>query len=504
MTPDSLASLPWLPRPPETFTATCLALDPTDPGCWQELVRLAGHFLDLNQLSRLAKLKRLVASQQGSSGLIPFRLGVAAHGSTDFLLPCLAASALRHGLDLEVVVGGYDQAVSEALHPGSTLRNARLDALLLALDHRGLPFSRDPLADEGPDEDAPLRHLELIAAGFQAGSQPPTLIFQTLPPPPEPLLGHLDCRIPATLLRRIAAFNAGLRERVAGGPHLILDVERLAATVGLERWFDPVQWHWAKLPFAPHLLPLYAEHVVRLIAASRGQSRKCLVLDLDNTLWGGVVGDDGLEGIRIGQGDALGEAHLAVQRMALDLNQRGIVLAVCSKNDHDTALLPFRHHPDMLLRESDFAVFMANWNDKATNLASMAAMLDLGVDSLVFLDDNPAERAQVRQALPRVATPELPRDPALIPRWVMAAGYFETTALTAEDRTRAAGYRNRIQLDQIRQQHSGNLDLFLQSLEMRVRFAPFDATSMGRIVQLINKTNQFNLTTRRYSETETS
>jgi FkbH-like protein len=241
--------------------------------------------------------------------------------------------------------------------------------------------------------------------------------------------------------------------------------------------------------------------VCRLLAAIRGKSRKCLVLDLDNTLWGGVIGDDGLEGIVLAQGDSTGEAFLDVQRAALELRDRGIVLAVSSKNEDAVARAPFVSHPEMLLREHHVAVFQANWNDKATNIAAIAQELSLGIDSLVFLDDNPVERGLVRQMLPAVAVPELPEDPALYARTLAAAGYFESVTFSAEDRKRADFYQDNSRRVAL-QSRVGDLDAYLESLDMEIVFRPFDATGRSRITQLINKSNQFNLTTRRYTEPE--
>jgi len=225
------------------------------------------------------------------------------------------------------------------------------------------------------------------------------------------------------------------------------------------------------------------------------------VLDLDNTLWGGVIGDDGIEGINLAQGDATGEAHLSVQRLALSLRERGIVLAVSSKNTDDIARRVFREHPEMLLRESHIAVFQANWDDKATNIRAIADELSLGVDALVFLDDNPAERGLVRQMLPEVAVPELPDDPALYARTLAAAGYFEATTFSDEDKQRAAFYQANARRVSLEKQ-AGDVSAYLASLDMEISFKPFDATGRARISQLINKSNQFNLTTRRYTESE--
>src|SRR6266852_1747832 len=186
--------------------------------------------------------------------------------------------------------------------------------------------------------------------------------------------------------------------------------------------------------------PLFGDFVARILAAQRGLSKKCLVLDLDNTLWGGVVGDDGLDGIVLGEGSAVGEAHLALQRYAKQLKERGVILTVCSKNDPGIAEAVFREHPEMVLRWSDIAAFVANWDDKVENLKIIANRLNIGIDSLVFVDDNPVERARVRQSLPTVAVPELPDDAAQYVRCLAEAGYFEAVAFTSEDRQRAEQY----------------------------------------------------------------
>jgi FkbH-like protein len=271
--------------------------------------------------------------------------------------------------------------------------------------------------------------------------------------------------------------------------------------VGLADWHDPQLWNLGKFSFSDELIPLYGDHVARTVAALRGKTGKVLVLDLDNTVWGGVIGDDGLEGIKVAQGDARGEAHLAVQRLALNLRQRGIVLAVSSKNTDAVAREPFEKHPEMLLKLEHIAVFQANWNDKATNLQAIAEELSLGLDSLVFLDDNPVERGLVRKLLPQVAVPELPEDPAWYARTLAAGGYFEAVVFAGEDLKRAGFYQDNARRANLQKQ-AGGVDAYLASLEMTITFQPFDGTGRARIVQLINKSNQYNLTTRRYTDPE--
>ena len=225
------------------------------------------------------------------------------------------------------------------------------------------------------------------------------------------------------------------------------------------------------------------------------------MLDLDITVWGGVVGDVGMENIAIAEGDAVGEAFRSVQRFALELRERGVVLAVSSKNDDAVARRVFREHPDMLLRENHIAVFQANWKDKASNIKAISEELSLGLDAFVFLDDNPAERGIVRQMLPDVTVPELPADPAYYARTLAAAGYFESTVFSPEDRQRADYYERNAKRVAL-QKELGGLDEYLASLDMEITFSPFDAYGRDRIAQLINKSNQFNLTTKRYTPAE--
>jgi FkbH-like protein len=223
------------------------------------------------------------------------------------------------------------------------------------------------------------------------------------------------------------------------------------------------------------------------------------VLDLDNTIWGGVIGDDGLGGIVLGQGSALGEGFVAVQEYAKELSRRGVILAVASKNDEANAAEPFEKHPEMVLRRSDIASFRADWNDKAGNLRAIAQELNIGIDALVLLDDNPFERALVREELPMVAVPEIPDDPALVPQILADAGYFEGVAITSEDRERTHQYQSNRARERL-MAAATDLDGYLRALKMRMIWRPFDSAGLQRTVQLINKTNQFNLTTRRYSE----
>jgi FkbH-like protein len=496
------SQLQWLPRPPQDVSQLLKSLKDADaPG--SAFRSIAAHALDLNQQTKLAKAIDK-ARQEGRSldPLIPCRLAVLSNATIDLIVPALIASAARHGIALEVIQPSYDQVAQEAFTPDSKVNTSNPDAVLFAIDYRALPLKLslgDPEASLATVQGV-LGYLQALRTGIKANSNA-VCIFQSFAPPVEQLFGSLDRALPGTMRNLIDAVNRELSAFVISSGDVLLDVATLAESVGLAEWHNTPLWNLGKFAFSDELIPLYGEHVARTIAAIRGKSRKVLILDLDNTVWGGVIGDDGLMGIKVAQGDARGEAHLAVQRLALDLRKRGIVLAVSSKNTDEIARSPFEKHPEMLLKLDHFAVFQANWQDKATNIQAIAEELSLGLDAMVFLDDNPAERGLVRKLLPQVAVPELPEDPAWYARTLAAAGYFEAIAFADEDLKRAGFYQDNAKRATLQKQ-IGGVDAYLASLDMAITFQPFDETGRARIVQLINKSNQFNLTTRRYTEPE--
>lgn len=491
--------LQWLVEPPADFRALCNALDESPDPTGADIAKFAGLRLNTDQLTRLSKsIDRARSKKAKLSPLAPFHLGVLGNGTTCLFTPAMPAAAARHGVLLKITQADYDQVMQEALDPSSLINSSKPDAVLLALDYHGLPLADGATA--GTPSRAALDYVSMVREGLERGAGTP-VIFQTVSCPPQPLFGSLDAGVAGTLRRQIQEFNLGLRELAAKRGDYVLDIATVAETVGTQNWHDQVQWNLYKLPFAQTMVPIYVEHIGRMLGAIRGTARKCLVLDLDNTIWGGVIGDDGMEGIVLGQGDGIGEAFVDVQRTALALRDRGIVLAICSKNTEEIALQPFRSHPEMLLKEDHIAVFQANWTDKATNLEAIAKELNIGLDALVFLDDNAVERKQVREALPMVAVPELPVDPSHYARTLMNAGYFETVSFSDEDRNRASFYQANAQRAAL-SSNARNMDEFLTSLEMKIEFTPFDSVSLSRITQLINKTNQFNLTTRRYTQSE--
>ncbi len=502
-----LTSLPWLAAPPDNFKQQVQQFADSDQPCGKGLRSLATSRLSIRQTLTLYNNLEKIHEKGNLAPLIPFRLSIVGDGTLDSLVPQLQVAALRYGLFLQIQIAPFDQLVQSAMDRNSVIYQHGPDAILVAMHHRTLASAtwrgelHDTKNDIESDIESDIERLELIRTGVRSNSDAP-LIWQTIVPPCEQWFGSLDAVLDLEATR-VQKINEYLTQSCRETNDCLLDVYSLAQSIGLWKWNDVGQWHWAKLPFAQRCLPIYSDYAARVLGALKGKSKRVLVLDLDNTLWGGIIGDDGLEGIQIGQGSPAGEAFLDIQRMALRLRQRGIILAVCSKNTESIAKQPFQTHPEMVLKESDFAVFQANWNDKASNMAYIADTLSLGIDSLVLLDDNPVERAQVREACPEVGVPELPDDPAQYVRTLLATGYFESVNYTESDKDRAEQYTQNSKRNQLAQT-VGDTNKFLVSLDMQAICKPFNQIDRPRIVQLINRSNQFNLTTKRYNDQQVS
>lgn len=494
-----VADLPWLPAAPADLSRRLKALTEEDAAPGLELQFLATHRESSAQAVVFRRtVRRLREAGADLSPLSSFRLAVVSNATVDFVIDHVPIAAARHGVAAEVWAPDFDQVMQEALNPASETNRHGADAILLAVDHRWLGIGQFQAQQSEQRIEAALERLFGAARAFKEFSGA-ALILPLLATPPAALFGSFERSADGSVARMIERVNAAILDYARAEGAYLLDIAALAGRIGADQWFEPVAWNAHKAPFAPRFNAVFADRVGALLGAIRGKARKCLVLDLDNTCWGGAIGDEGLEGIVLGAGSAGGEAFLSVQEAALELKKRGVILAVASKNNDEVARAVFRDHSEMLLRESDIAVFQANWTDKAANLEAIAETLNIGVDALVLLDDNPAERAYMRAALPAVAVPELPEDPAWFAWHLLSAGYFEATAFSEDDANRAASYADNARRAEVMAKARDTGD-YLSSLKMQLSIRPFDAANRARITQLVNKTNQFNLTTNRYTE----
>jgi FkbH-like protein len=425
-------------------------------------------------------------------------VGLVGTWTTNAFAPLLRLAAARLGIALTLHQPPFGQYFNATLDPGSALFTEGVDAVILCPDHHALgvkPFTDTPEADA----EAEIARFSGVWEAIRRTAAPAIVQLGFAMPGADPL-GHLGSGMPGARRNVVAAINAGLAARAAEGDVGFVDTGLLARRLGEETWFDDRGWYMAKMPYAPPALPHLARHTASVLAARLGLSRRCLVLDLDNTLWGGVIGDDGLEGIVLG-GGTIGEAYVDFQIAIKELMNRGVVLAVASKNDPEVARLPFREHPEMVLREDDIACFAAGWGAKSDSIRAIADSLSLGLDSFVFLDDNPYERAEVRRLMPELDIPLLPDDPTGFRRALQDYPYFEPASFTAADRARTGQYRARAEAETLKAS-AGSLAEYQASLAMVAEFGAVDRVNMPRVVQLINKTNQFNLTTIRRNQAE--
>lgn len=430
------------------------------------------------------------------------KIAVLGSFTTTQLCQFLDLFLFAAGIEADILEGPYGSTRQEILDPGSGLSAFSPSVLIIASDLSDL---RDrPSLSSARAEAAQIVERQLAEwrelwsmADARLHCQ---IIQNNFVLPLQRVLANHEMRMAGSLGSFAAEMNRAFAALAIPGV-TIHDVDFLAAAAGRRHWCDPRFAYHAKLPCAPEFLVEYGFNLSSIITAQFGISKKCLALDLDNTLWGGVIGDDGLEGIVLGQGSPEGEAFLAFQQYAKSLSERGVLLAVCSKNDERVARSVFEQHPEMILKLDRISAFVANWDDKTANLPLIAKELNIGTNSMVFVDDNPAEREMVRQFLPEVAVPELPADVAGYIEAVDSGRYFQTVSIGSEDLSRT-GFYEANRLREGARQNCASVGDFLKSLEMIGNIEPITTRNLERAAQLINKSNQFNLTTRRRSSAE--
>jgi FkbH-like protein len=428
------------------------------------------------------------------------RIALLADISTQHLVPLLRVLFAAHGIDAELYEAGFDTIHLEAYDAQSALYSFSPQIIVILQSIAKLraryyeTSERDAFARVQADD------IENVWRTIQSRLTVP-IIQSNFAVPFERPYGNFGTKVAGDLQGTVSEVNreVALRAR-AHASVFICDVDQISSWIGRRQFFDERMWALAKSLCSLEALPEVAQSIVDIALATVGRAIKCVVLDLDNTLWGGVVGDDGLEGIGLGDLDD-GGAFRSLQLFMRELWRRGILLAVCSKNNEEIARRVFREHPDMVLREEHIAVFVANWDDKATNIAKIREKLNIGYDAMVFLDDNPFERNLVRQLIPQIIVPELPEDPGLYVRAVSELNLFESAGRSDLDAQRTEMYQTQEKRGAEMQRFT-DVKEYLRSLETVIFMRSFEARDLARIAQLIQRSNQFNLTTRRYSEAQ--
>lgn len=422
--------------------------------------------------------------------------------------PYLAYFAYQMGFAVQVQWGGYDSSIQDAIASNPQLFNSQTDCVLIFLKLEVLSarlaqcFPTLTVEEIDAECDRILEYTQTIIQGIRRQTTA-MILWMGFERPLYPSWGILDLQKQMGQTTTIQRLNAAIQSLLLQQENsYFVDLDLPLARIGSQNYFDYRYWHIGRSPYTRQGLCEIATEVFKYIRALKGQNKKCLVLDCDNTLWGGVIGEDGLAGIKLSANSYPGSSFYEFQQEILTLYHRGILIALCSKNNEAEVWDVFNNHPDMVLQESHIACAQINWDDKAQNLRQIAAELNIGLDSLVFVDDSEFEVNLVRQLLPEVETIHLPSKRSTDYRLMLAScGWFDTLALTQEDLGRGAMYSAARQRTQAQQQFTSIIQ-YHESLEMVAEISFADEFSVPRIAQLTQKTNQFNLTTQRYSEAD--
>lgn len=461
------------------------------------------HWAVSDILSLARKLmKRETQIQKDHPDLHPMKIAISGTCNTQYFTRIFKPYLYAFGIQPQFYESVYGGLMNDVMNLSSDLYLFQPDVFIVLRQYRELVAYPELLSPaDAVDKMAECEVQKQLALWQFFHRHSSAQVFLTnYALPNRHVLGNLEANLVSGRNNYLRIVNDRFLREKPSFIHLI-DQEAMSADFGKDRWFDHSAWFISKQPFSMDALPVMALSVSRLTAALAGKMKKCLVLDLDNTLWGGVIGDDGLDGINLDPNHAVGEAYLDFQHTLKQYQERGVLLAVCSKNDQTIAEQVFKSHPYCYLKLSDFAAFIANWDNKAENLRRIAQQLNIGLDSLVFFDDNPAEREIVSTMLPEVTVLDVPVDPAQFSVALDKAGCFDWLQLSREDLSRAQSYaadHERIRLSE----NVVDYDAYLAALEMDVKIGRVSESETERFTQLINKTNQFNLRTIRYSEAE--
>lgn len=476
-----------------------------DGGMQLDLQKIFTYPYDNDLLMRKQKSIRRGLLAREYTGYIDKRIAILGGSTTDDIKNVLELFLLETGIRPQFYQSEYNKYYEDAVFGNSELDEFQPEIIIIftsVVDVLSRPVLGDSCNVIRDKHDAEMQRFTQIWKKLATRYPSAVIIQNNMELSYEAGLGNLDAVEPYGMTRFIERLNQSFADYAVTHDNFYLhDLHGLAARIGLSKWHDRFQYYAYKLAMSYDVIPEVSLGLAKIIRGILGKSKKCLVLDLDNTLWGGIIGDDGMENIKIGHETPTAEAYTAFQQYALGLKERGILLAVCSKNEEDVAKTGF-DHPDSVLHVDDFVSFCANWEPKNRNIQAIAEEINIGTDSLVFIDDNPAERQIVRDTMPEVAVPEVdPVDVFSYIRVIEGAGYFEPVVISEDDRKRNASYMENKQ----RRELAGTMesyDDFLRSLRMEAEIAAFCPLYFDRIAQLTNKSNQFNLTTRRYTRAD--
>ncbi len=436
------------------------------------------------------------------TGLEHIRIAVLGDTATQFLVQSIRAMGYDYGYNLEIWEADFNQVERQVFDSGSELYEFNPTyVVIFQSTHKLLgKYNKSKSEENAQLADNELTLIENISTALNSNLQA-KIIYYNYPEINDGVYGNYANKTESSFLFQLRKLNYELMVFAAKQHNFFLcDISTLQNQSGKSNLFQTSVYINTDMVLSIDALPSVAKLTLDILGSIDGKFKKCVILDLDNTLWGGVIGDDGIENIQLGS-LGIGKAFTEFQYWIKKLKNRGIILAVCSKNTESVAKEPFEKHPDMVLHLEDIAVFMANWENKADNIRQIQRVLNIGFDSMVFLDDNPFERNIVRENIPEITIPELPKDPADYLEYLYTLNLFETASFSNEDSERTKLYQVEAQRTVLQQKFTNEGD-FLQSLNMLSLVEPFTKFNTPRVAQLSQRSNQFNLRTARYTDSD--
>ena len=450
--------------------------------------------LSFNELKKLAKLQ--------AEGNLYLKIAIVGDTATQFLATAIRGMGVERGYNIDLFEAEYNQVERQLLDPTSDLFQFNADFIVIFQSTHKLGEHHSILSTEQQSVLADDRIGFLATVCESPALAGKKIIYFNYPEIDDTVFGSYANKVDSSFTYQVRKLNYDLMRLSQQYQNLfICDIAGLQNKLGRDVMFAANVYTSTEMILSMDALPYVASRVMDIVCAVKGQFKKCLILDLDNTVWGGVIGDDGLEGIQLGHGLGIGKAFTEFQMWVKKLKQRGIIICVASKNNEETAKEPFEKHPDMVLKLDDIAVFQANWDTKVDNIRTIQQILNIGFDSMVFLDDNPFERNIVRENIKGITVPELPEDPAEYLEYLYSLNLFETASYSNLDKDRTKQYQVEAQRVSLSKTFTNEAD-FLKSLNMVSVVSGFTKFNTPRVAQLSQRSNQFNLRTVRYTDAD--
>lgn len=441
-------------------------------------------------------------AKQDNSKLPKLKIALVGDTATQLLVTALRGIGVERCYNIDLFEAEYNQVERQFMDPTSELYEFDADFIVVFQSTHKLEEHHSALLQEQQSRLADERLQLVTSICSNPVLEGKKIIYFNYPEIEDAVFGSYANKVESSFTYQVRKLNYELMRLSEQFPNLfICDIAGLQNKFGRDFMFAANVYTSTEMVLSVDALPYVASRVMDIMCAIKGQFKKCLILDLDNTVWGGVIGDDGLEGIQLGHGLGIGKAFTEFQMWVKKLKQRGIIICVASKNNEETAKEPFEKHPDMVLKLDDIAVFQANWETKVDNIRTIQQILNIGFDSMVFLDDNPFERNMVRENIPGITVPELPEDPAEYLEYLYSLNLFETASYSNLDKDRTKQYQVEAQRVSLSKTFTNEAD-FLKSLNMVSTVSGFTKFNTPRVAQLSQRSNQFNLRTVRYTDAD--